>query len=135
MFHVGLRVYILVLLGALAAVTLFQMGLSWRTAQSMGLNIRRQSGEITRGLGEVIRRSELERIELTMLAGAADLKRLIRVTEETALLISGFFTAQSALARSSTELTEIIREGVKRHLLKLIKDRKKPTGASRMSMK
>ena len=119
----GLRVYILALLGAMAVLVLFQMGLSWRTARSMGGNIRRQSGEITRNLAEVIRRSELERIELTMLAGTADLKMVVRMTEEATLLSGDFFMAQSALARSSAELTEAIREGVKRHLLKLLKDR------------
>jgi len=119
----GLRVYILALLSALAALVLFQMGLSWRTARNMGGGMRRQSAEITRNLAEVIRRSELERIELTMSAGTADLKTVIRMTEETTLLSSDFFMSQSALARSASELTERIREGVKRHLLKLIKDR------------
>jgi methyl-accepting chemotaxis protein len=119
----GLKVCILTLLSALAAVVLFQMGLSWQIARSMGDHMRLQSGKITHDLGEVIRRSELERIELTMLAGTADLKKLIQVTEETTLLVSDFFTAQSALARSSARLQDITRERVKRYLLKIIKER------------
>ncbi|GHV57084.1 hypothetical protein FACS189460_3030 [Deltaproteobacteria bacterium] len=105
----GLRGYILTLLGGLAAVMLLQMSLSWFISRSMGDSIRQQSGQIVEDMAKVIQRSELERLKQALLASALDIQVIIAETEKSALLSSDFFSAQSTLARTSAAGTAAAR--------------------------
>jgi len=122
-FRFGLRHYILFLLAVLTTVVLFQMGLSWRQTSQMGARFSQEASKITEDLSAVISRSELERVELSMLARTSDLKSLIRTTEAITLQSAAFFAAQSSLARLSPELDDNFRKLAKNHLLNIIKER------------
>ena len=118
----GFRGYVLMLVGALAAVMFFQMGLNWRITRTMGDTIRHSSEAMVGEMAGVIRQSGQELIARTMQSSVVELNRLIAVTEKAVLLNAGFYRAQSALARSSPAASARIRAEVERFSRWALKD-------------
>jgi methyl-accepting chemotaxis protein len=118
----GFRGYILMLVGALAAVMFFQMGLNWHITQTMGDTIRHSSEAMVGEMAGVIRQSGQELITRTMQSSVAELNKLISVTEKVVLLNAGFYRAQSALARASPAASARIRAEVENFSRWALKD-------------